>query len=428
MTLALQTNVQLGSEVGRLTHVCLHRPGFELLVPPKRAVEWLFEDIVDLQKTQEQHDQIWQILDRCGVTTYDSQTLLAETFRRVPATRQWLVHRIGALESISPDTERSILELGDAALAEVCVTGIRIDDRAVYTRGLPDRFTMIFRPLPNLMFTRDMGAVVNRHIILSQAAKEIRKREALIYRTIFYHHPDFHEVPRLEPWGRPDDPVTIEGGDVLVLSEQHLAIGVSERTNDGAVKWLIERLFEHRVVEGVFAVHLPKDRGTMHLDTIFTAINHREYLAYAPLIASDTEQAAPVTYYARRNTQPTSYPSLDGALRQQTASSRHLAPTLIWCADRLPIHEDREQWVDAVNSLAIAPGVIIVYQRNPFTLEALRREGYTIISCAQFLETHVEMVNPLSFGKTAITIEGSELCRARGGPHCLTMPLRREPI
>jgi len=286
---------------------------------------------------------------------------------------------------------------------------------------LMDSGKAVFSPLPNYVFTRDIGVVINEHLLICQAAKKARTRETLLSRCIFYNHEEFRSFwdnNKIIDLTELDKEITIEGGDVMMHSEQYLFVGKSERTSDKAIKRLTQILFEREVIEHVVKIEIPANRSYMHIDTVFTQISSNEFVLYAPLMLS--EEDVNITVY-RNDGEEYEFPHLSAFLNQIIEN-----PVFIHCGKGEYPHDAREQWTDGCNLVALKPGLAIAYRRNVYTADALQDHGYTIMKAETFLKLNSkDDLDVDDLGKFIFTIPSAELSRARGGPHCMTFPINR---
>ena len=415
------------SEIGRLKSVLVHLPGREidLMVPPMMA-QLLFDDILYGQVAREEHRRFQQLIRFVADEVIDLQDLLEEIFEDEDA-REAIVRDIAKRNRLSRRLVNKLLDEPAGALAEVLISGIA---RETESGELP-QFDLY--PIPNHYFLRDPQIVLGDRVVVSSMATQARRRESLLSNYVFEYHPRFRDagfwVDFME--SEPERPMprstpTLEGGDVLVARRDLLLVGITERTNKAGVEALMRSLKAANAgVETVIIVDIPRARSFMHLDTIFTIINRHECLLYPPVILPNGSQAAKVTMVdltKKRTLGMSEQKSLLGALKKKRID---LEP--IYCGGNSAVDQQREQWTDGANAFALAPGIILLYERNVRTAEALARQGYHIIYEDDLLLGRTEL-ETWTDKKYALQIAGNELSRARGGPRCMTMPLEREDL
>lgn len=416
------------SEIGRLKSVLVHLPGREidLMIPPMMA-QLLFDDILYGQVAREEHRRFQQLIRFVADEVIELQDLLEEVLDDDEA-RNRIVRDLSKRNRLGRKLTSWLLDQPAAALAEVLITGIARDMES----GELPKFDLF--PIPNLFFMRDPQIVLGDRVVISSMATQARRREALLSKYVFENHP---RLRREEPFwvdfmaSHPERPMprrmpTLEGGDVLVPRRDLLLVGVTERTNKAGVDALIHSLKKAGAgVKSVIIVEIPRQRSFMHLDTIFTFINRHECLIYPPVILPSGSQAAKVTTVDLTKKRSLAYAeqkSLLGALRRKGID---LEP--IYCGGKKAVDQQREQWTDGANAFALAPGIILLYERNVRTAEALARQGYHIVYEDDLLLGRTEL-ETWTDKKYALQIAGNELSRARGGPRCMTMPLEREDL
>lgn len=408
------------SETGLLNSVIIHTPGPEIsLVNPETKEELLFDDIIFEEDARREHldmldlfrvvmpadGQILELMDLAG-------DVLAEKEVRI-----WFAEQLSrelTFENLHIVLEE-LKELDGETLLRFVTEG-RIHERA--------KFHM--HPTPNLIFTRDLAAVVGEHVILSKAAKRARVREFLLMDLIVKHHPLF-TTTRDKTISTPDGQ-SLEGGDVLVMSEDVVLVGMSERTTFSGLIHVTEQLFSTGV-ERVLAVDIPKKRSSMHLDTIFTFADEDECVVFPQAITAAKNNVVEI-YKSGASVRVQTHASLKGALEQVTGRPFHF----IRCGGEYETDQLREQWTDGANLFCLAPGVVIGYGRNTKTFEELAKNGYRVLDQQEFLSefgpagdgaSKGRRFDPVKDRKTAITFEGHELCRGRGGARCMTFPVHR---
>jgi arginine deiminase len=416
------------SEIGRLKSVLVHLPGREidLMIPPMMG-QLLFDDILYGQVAREEHRRFQQLIRFVADDIYDLQDLLEEVLENGEA-RGRIVRDLASRNGLSRRLLAQLLEYPPGMLAEVLITGIARDMKS----GDLPQFDLF--PIPNLFFMRDPQIVLGDRVVISSMATQARRRESLLSKYVFESHPHF--AGRDPFWvdfmaAEPERPMskrtpTLEGGDVLVPRRDLLLVGVTERTNKAGVEALIRSLKKANAgVETVIIVEIPRQRSFMHLDTIFTFISRHECLVYPPVILPRGGQAAKVTMVdvtRKRSESYSAQKSLLGALKKKGFD---LEP--IFCGGQSAVDQQREQWTDGANAFALAPGVILLYERNVRTAEELARHGYHILYEDDVLLGRTEL-ETWTDKKYALQIAGNELSRARGGPRCMTMPLEREEL
>jgi len=331
-----------------------------------------------------------------------------------PALKGQFVQALCTLENI-PDQCSALMNLSAKELVQYSIEG---------------NLAQHVYPVPNLIFTRDIGSVAGPFLIHATAAKKARARESLITWFVFHFHAEFSAwsskglilsaADNLDELIRflsmPDAKPQLEGGDIMMLSPNHLLIGSSERTNERGIARIKQKLAEQsHDIEYLSVAYLPASRYCMHWDTVFTFTNHNEAVAYQPLL--NDKDTVPVKTIALKEDKELRFKSF----REFTD---HFLPQLqlIPCGDGVYPFDQREQWTDGCNFFALKPGVIIAYDRNEKTLEAFTKRGYQILEANALLKTGTSLH---ALEKTIITLKSSELSRARGGPHCLTFPLER---
>ena len=416
------------SEIGKLKSVLVHLPGREIdqMIPPMMA-QLLFDDILYGQVAREEHRRFQQLIRFVADDVYDLQDMLEEVFDD-EEVKDRLVRDIGKRNRLRRSLVSSLLEEKPAALAEVLIAGIAQE------RGSGELPKFDLFPIPNLFFMRDPQVVLGDRVVISSMATQARRRESLLSKYVFENHPLFRErnpfwvdfMSNEQERPMPRNAPTLEGGDVLVPRRDLLLVGITERTNRAGVETLIRSLKAAEAgVRTVIIVDIPRQRSFMHLDTIFTFISRDECLIYPPVILPRGSQAATVTMVdltKKRSLAYSEQKSLLGALKKKGFD---LEP--IYCGGTRAVDQQREQWTDGANAFALAPGIILGYERNVRTAEELARHGYHIVYEDDLLLGRTEL-ETWTRKKYAVQIAGNELSRARGGPRCMTMPLEREEL
>ena len=402
----MDSPIRVPNEVGTLRRVLLHRPGQELEnLMPQYLSRQLFEDIPYLVHAREEHDEFAQTLRNCGVEVCYLLDLVAEAVSDSGAQEQMVDDFVSEIGISARGTERLVrdylLGLPVPQMLAAMARGVRKSELGRrelrhLVDYIDDAYPFFVDPMPNLYFTRDPFFTVGGGVCLSSMANAVRARETLFGEVLFANHPVYRNTPVLH---RRDSPFSIEGGDVLVLSERVVAVGVSQRTDPHAVEALAERLIaEDTGIVRVLAIDIPKTRSYMHLDTVMTMVDRDKFTIHASILPvvrafSLTKRAGKLTI------EPERY-----AFAQTLADALELdSVTLIQCGGGSAIDAAREQWNDGTNTLAVAPGEVIAFSRNYVTNGILRDNGIVVHEIAS-----------------------AELSRGRGGPRCMSMPLWRE--
>ena len=425
----MSTKVQplaVRNEVGRLRRALVHEPGPEVdRMVPAMMEELLFDDILYGDRARHEHGRFRRVLQLGGIEVLDARDLLAETLQIEEARDQLLD---GLLEEVPRDIAERLREQPPGRLADFLIAGLRHEDGAS-GMGVEDLY--IIPPLPNYCFQRDTQVILGDGVVFTSMAAPARQRESFLARTVFSHHPDFKQAPvHFDPFQaasssgwigqlRPN----LEGGDVLVLSEDVLAVGLSERTNRVGIRVLARALAR---IEGgprwILVVDVPRRRAYMHLDTLLTAIDRDLCLAFPPVIyagGAEEAQTFSIDLHAKELRFSPAGPVLP-ALKQLGID---LEP--ISCGGDDLVSQQREQWTDGSNSLALAPGVITLFDRNTVTAEELSKRGFEVVDSEDLLLGRTEA--DIDSGKRlCILLRSHEISRARGGPHCLLHPLNRD--
>ncbi|HIA03027.1 MAG TPA: hypothetical protein EYN66_14160 [Myxococcales bacterium] len=367
--------VQVDNELSKLRSIIIHRPGPELdLMTPDNIEAYaeqadgsiipnphylLFDDLVLLSRLRAEHDQIVQVLRAtCGHNGTVELRDLLRTLLYEDDAREFLIDESIRLEkslwgrTVSSADREFMMNHDPHSLLKTL------------TRGTDSQGRRILRwPLPNMIFTRDLAAIVGNNVLLTYGAKPARKREMLLSRALFSFHPELRDHPRLDIGPMVKTPA-IEGGDIMLLGNDCVAIGVGQRTNRESAEAAAKLLLAHGM-QRIYLVEIMAARATMHLDTIFTLVDHNRCLVFSPLLL-EVDAMGITSVDSHGATQRRGH-----FLDVLAEDGMPLTPIL--CGGHDPIHQVREQWSDGANAFALAPGKILLYARNEQTLEQLNK-------------------------------------------------------
>ncbi|WP_080797063.1 arginine deiminase [Arabiibacter massiliensis] len=401
--------VNVKSEIKPLKKVLLHRPGRELLnLTPNTLEELLFDDIPFLKVAQEEHDAFAQILRDNGVEVVYLEKLMAEVLDQNPELREKFLKQWIEEAGIRTDRYQKIIydymndnypdnfELVLKTMEGINLTELHTDKSNSLVDLVSEASKMVVAPMPNLYFTRDPFASIGNGVSINRMYSVTRNRETIYAEYIFGNHPDFKDVP--EYYSRYNT-FHIEGGDILNINDKVLAIGISQRTEPDAIDAIAHNIFndETSPVETILAFNIPNNRAMMHLDTVFTQIDVDKFTIHPGIMGPLTVFEITPEGTGIKVKEMTG--KLEDILEKYVGNPVELIP----CGGGDRIAAEREQWNDGSNTLCIAPGTIVVYERNDVTNALLKEKGLKVLE-----------------------MPSAELSRGRGGPRCMSMPLERE--
>lgn len=406
--------IQVKSEIGKLRRVMLHRPDKELehLVPDDLE-RLLFDDIPYLKTAQNEHDLFAGILRGQGVEVVYLEDLIAEVLKGNQELRDQFIRQFIEEGNVVDSRMRDYLfsylnEIQDTKeLVRKLMSGVRAGELKIRSkRPLVDLIKtdsqFILDPIPNLYFTRDPFACIGNGVSLNRMYSRTRRRETLFGKYVLENHPDF--AGQTPFYYKREFPYAIEGGDILNLSNQVLAVGISQRTTAEAIEVLAQNIFadENSEIETILALDIPAIRAFMHLDTVCTQVDYDKFTIHPGILG--TLRIFEIQKGEKKGELKVT--ETNASLEDVLASHLNLdSVTLIQCGGKDRIASEREQWNDGSNTLCIEPGKVVVYDRNYVTNQILRDHGLVVLEMAS-----------------------SELSRGRGGPRCMSMPLVRDSI
>ncbi len=497
--------INVNSETGTLKRLLIHSPdgGIGKVVPGKFK-EWLYDDTVHLSQMRKEYNEYVKLLlyfldpekipdilefekkqahkkqpdcYKPGHPDYfnsdaviDTQYILAQILR-INAVRQRIISAVCAWEGCSFATERKLEAIDDPfELAKVLISGVMYRDSK-------ESGDFVFAPLPNFIFTRDIGIVINDHLLLSNAATPARERETMLMKFITYYHLFKNDPDKVIEISESSDfflleqseqkiyKTSVEGGDVMMIAPNHLLIGCSERTTPSAVDEIIHKIFSNSNtgIEKISVVKIPRQRAMMHIDTVFTQVrkdtwvlfgrfservmqekNNKQYAYYLHLLDKEDNDGVdsievlrfykPLqqAYQAGKNyiiDVSDKIKGLESLLHNISMEDYGIAESdvkIIYSGNNIFPYDEREQWTDSCNLLALKDGVVVGYDRNEETFKGFAEAGFKIIKAGElFKQFENKELTPGDVSDTLILLPSAELSRARGGAHCMSMPLLR---
>lgn len=408
--------INVKSEIGPLKKVLLHRPGSELLnLTPDSLSRLLFDDIPFLPEAQKEHDEFARILKENNIEVVYLEDLMAEVLELSDDIENKFIRQFIFEAGIKTPKYRNLVFdylksfVNKKELVLKTMQGIKLEEinraKRDYEQSLVDLVSeesdFLADPMPNLYFTRDPFASAGNGIILNKMYSVTRNRETIYADYIFKYHPDFRD--KVERFYDRDFEYHIEGGDILNLTENTIAIGISQRTEANAIEKIAKQIFFHsknKNINTILAFNIPNTRAFMHLDTVFTQIDYDKFTIHPGI------QGPLQVFEITKGDKLDELNIKEVNSKLEDILAKHIGVekvTLIQCGGGDKVISDREQWNDGSNTLCIKPGEVIVYARNYVTNKILQEHG---------IITHI--------------IPSSELSRGRGGPRCMSMPLERE--
>lgn len=407
----MEKALNITSEIGKLQTVLVKRPGSELEnITPEYLESLLFDDIPYLKMMQKEHDFFVKRMQDSNIEVLYLEKLAAEALRKAGNKETFLTKMINESNQMDESAlyvRDYLMSFNEEEMIRKLMAGLKKSEiperkKKHLNEMMSEQYPFFLDPLPNLYFTRDPAAVIGSGVTINKMFQPARRRESIFIELILKHHPRFsnQEVPI---WSGREEPFSLEGGDELVLNEETVIGGVSERTDARAVERLAESLFARAPkIKKVLAVEIPETRSFMHLDTVFTMVSDAQFTIHPAIQNQQGELNVYILEKGENGLEIT--PRRD--FRRVIAEVLEVPEVeFIPCGGEDVIVSAREQWNDGANTLAIAPGEVITYDRNQVSNDLLRRAG---------IKVH-EVIS-------------SELSRGRGGPRCMTMPLVRENL
>ena len=478
---SIRQSLFVNSEIGTLKRLLVHSPDSGLgKVVPSKAQDWLFEDIVHLDTIRkDEYDHYTKIL-----LYFLDPEIIKGKLKNIDAVEnkrnfykpehpdffrsdkvielQWLlsdilsdeniksklVASVCAIEGCTYITQKELLSYNNIELAKTFISGSNIEKN------------LLFAPIPNFIFTRDIGIIIKDHVLLNKPAKKARTREALLAKYIFFNHPFFISYREniielsdshfsfLLPKEEDDKKITLEGGDIMVVSNDHLLVGISERTSSEAAAKITGTIFEKGIMNKVTIIKIPKKRDYMHIDTVFTqvkknvwvmlgnfsrkAVKHEDVDVVERALEIKKEEKIKILQFHKKNPDtPVSFESLEDLLYDISKTDLHCKEEIkfIFSGNNEFPYNAREQWTDSCNLLALKEGVVLGYDRNDKTSEAFQEAGFKIVYGKDLIQQFEEgSITAAEIEDTLILMPSAELSRARGGFHCMSMPILRESL
>jgi arginine deiminase len=412
------STIQLYSEVGDLEGVILHPPGPEVEnMTPENAERALYSDILNLSVARREYNQLESLLQKL-VPTFRVIDLLKDVLRS-SEIREKIVKKACYSEGY-PWLIEKLLTMNEKQLAKYLVQGVPME-RSTLTGYLSDEHFSL-RPLHNFFFTRDSSAALHDRVFISRMANRVRDREALIMQTIFNYHPRFRvKTVQLEEEGSMQDGLSMEGGDLLVASEEITLVGLGSRTSSRGIDQMVRIFSGMKDKHHILVQELPSSpESFIHLDMVFTILDWDSCMVFEPLILKSNKYRT--IQIDIDNGKVVSIHQVENLLKALSSLGMDLKPS--YCGgENDSMVQEREQWHSGANFFAVGPGKLIGYNRNTHTLENLSKNGYEIIQARDVLE---EKKNLSSISRYVLTIDGAELSRGGGGVRCMTMPFKRK--
>jgi arginine deiminase len=402
--------INVYSEIGQLKTVLLHRPGKELEnLTPDILERLLFDDIPYLKVAQEEHDAFAQTLKDSGVEVLYIKDMVVEALDNHPEVRGHFINQFIEESNVASRSVKKALymfleKLNSLDLVTKMIEGIRTNEvrikhRVTIMDMLENEYPFYTDPMPNILFQRDPFSSIGDGVAINNMSTDARQRETLLSEYMFNYHPRF-EKEAIPHYKNRNTRYRSEGGDFLVLNKETLAVGISKRTDPRAIEATARKLFDANTsFKTILAFNIPKTRAFMHLDTVFTQIDYGVFTIHPGIMKELT------IFEITKDGKDLKVSKVVTTLEDILEKHLKRPIKLINCGGNDLITSGREQWNDGANTLAVAPGVVIVYSRNHVTNEMLRQEGIKVLE-----------------------IPSSELSRGRGGPRCMSMPLYREEI
>jgi arginine deiminase len=411
--------IDVQSEIGELEHVIVHTPGPEVEnMTPENAERALYSDILNLSVAEQEYSQFKQVL-QIHSNTWEVSKLLEDVLEK-NEVKQQLLDSILLFESVHENIDY-LMSLDPGELSRVLIQGVVMKKDNLTRYFSEDRYSLM--PLHNCFFTRDASCVIGNKVLINRMASDVRERESLIMEAIFDNHPLFI-TQTFNPIRSKSytSGMSTEGGDVLVARDDILILGTGVRTSSLGVDFILSKIKEREGIRHIIVQELPqKPESFIHLDMVFTLLDQEHCMVFEPIIVSPNNYR---TVHIKLDHGKVSICTVKNILEPLKELGMDLKPILCG-GNKDQWIQEREQWHSGANFLAVAPGKLVGYGRNVYTLDELNKNGFEVLDAKDLID---QKINHLDYQKYVVSVDGAELARGGGGARCMSMPIKRKSV